>query len=151
MLKKNLLVGLIVVFHHGLIKGNTLTTIPNQDSFDGILFVPTTNEHNAVKYTFFSMPEEFKSENKINSNLIGDCWELVLFRSDSDGSPEFVERFAAVFADPYQYLMNIKDLKEYGVIVRKTDKSSEWLDKWTKTVLSLTLISKLKKVEKTDE
>ena len=103
------------------------------------------------KYTFFSMPEEFKSENKINSNLIGDCWELVLFRSDSDGSPEFVERFAAVFADPYQYLMNIKDLKEYGVIVRKTDKSSEWLDKWTKTVLSLTLISKLKKVEKTDE
>jgi hypothetical protein len=121
--------------------------IPKQHEYDGIYFVPDSEE-GKIKYEFFKLPEEYQSENKLNSSSIGDSWHIAFFSIGYDGLPELVDKFDAVFADPFTYLFSIKNVPEYGAVLRKTDKSEKWFDKWLHNVVISTFSKKLKNVVK---
>lgn len=122
-------------------------TIPNQNEYDGIYFVPDS-EKDKIKYEFFKLPEEYKSENKVDASSLGDSWHIAFFSIDDDGLPKLIDKFDAVFVDPFVYLYGIKDVPEYGAVLRKTDKSHKWFDKWLENVVISVLGKKLNKVLK---
>lgn len=103
------------------------------EKYDGIYFIPP-DEGSGVKYVFFDLTGEYSGA-KIGSTSIGDCWH-VAFVKDNNGSPVFDSQFEAIFSDPITYLKNLAGSNIYGCIIRKTENSTKWFEKYVNNLMN---------------
>ena len=116
--------------------------------YDGIYFLPGDDD-TELNVSYFTYQEDDRGE-KIEGNSVGDFYHIVFFRSDERGKPVYDETFDAILGDPSVYIRNLIGANLFGVIVRKTTKSKEWLDDYLNTTLKkikmMTLVDKLKTI-----
>ena len=65
---------------------------------------------------------------KISGSVLGDCYDVILFRETDDGDIDKLERFDAILGAPLEYMSMLIPLDFYGVICKKTTTSGRLMD-----------------------
>jgi hypothetical protein len=94
--------------------------------FDAIFFLPGENDDEVhIEASIFKTPGE-----KIGGNSLGDSYEVVLFKDDTENDKLYdVDRFEAIFLDPYEYISNLIPQNWFGMVVRKTTTSGGFIQR----------------------
>ena len=66
---------------------------------------------------------------KIGGSELGDNFDIILFREDSDGKLIEPDRFEAILMEPLEYISNLIKGDWYGIIARKTTTSNTFIQK----------------------
>ena len=100
---------------------------------DAIFFVPheDDNKIHIETKTFLEKDE------KLDGSVMGDCYHIILFKTEEDGSPKNLEMFEAILIKPLEYISTLIPQDWYGVVCKKTTKSGEYMN---------TMFDKLKEV-----
>lgn len=101
----------------------------NDIEYDGFWFFPQSNEENShVDYEihFFKFKEDVDNSPKIEYNEMGDKYHTVFIDFDENGI-KIEDTFEALFIDPFVYIKNLIGSHLFGCMIRKTEKSTEWL------------------------
>ena len=103
------------------------------DEYDGFYFLPPDEEdayHDDLKMVFFT--KENKTLDDVSTKMPnnGYWFHVVFFKEDDEGKPKFDSNFEAIFLDPIEYVKGLIGSNLYGVILKKTEKSKEWIDKY---------------------
>jgi hypothetical protein len=114
---------------------NTKENLPQK--FDGIYFLPSSEQDSTVKYLFFDLSEEFVSSQKVDHSSIGDCFHIAFVRPNEKGMPILNDHFEAILIDPMTYLRTLIGTDIYGCIVRKTEKSHLWFNQYVNRMKEL--------------
>jgi hypothetical protein len=106
-----------------------MSVLPNE--YDGFYFLPyETKEETGLKYEFFRLPKKYGESPALLSNAIGDMYHIIFVKADKEGHPEFDDTFCAILADPVTYVNGLIGANVFGCIVRKTEKSAEWVEEY---------------------
>jgi hypothetical protein len=116
--------------------------IRNQ-GYDGFYFLPLKDDEDGLKLSFFTLKDEHRGA-PIDGSSFGDMFHIVMFRPDDDGHPILDDSFEAILGDPAQYIENLVGAKIYGCVLRKTDKSGEWIHDYLTGILGSVIVNKLK-------
>jgi hypothetical protein len=94
--------------------------------FDAIFFLPGENDDEVhIEASIFKTPGE-----KLGGNALGDSYEVVLFKDDTENDKLYdVDRFEAIFLDPYEYISNLIPQNWFGMVVRKTTTSGGFIQR----------------------
>lgn len=94
--------------------------------FDAIFFMPTEKEgYVHVEANQLKDPGE-----PIGGSEMGDCYEVILFKDDPIEDKLYnVDRFEAIFCDPYEYISNLIPQNWFGIFVRKTTTSGAFIQR----------------------
>lgn len=111
--------------------------------YDGFYFLPNDDYQESLRFSFFTLKDSIKGT-PVGGNEIGDMYHIVMFKTDDDGFPVFDETFDAILGDPQKYVENLLGTEIYGCVLRKTDKSNEWLEDYLTRVMGSVIINKLK-------
>jgi len=65
---------------------------------------------------------------KIGGSELGDNFDIILFREDSDGKLIEPEKFEAILLEPLEYISNMIKSDWYGIVARKTTTSQKFVD-----------------------
>jgi len=65
---------------------------------------------------------------KIGGSVLGDTFDIILFREDLDGKLIEPDRFEAILMEPLEYISNLITGDWYGIIARKTTTSQKFVD-----------------------
>jgi hypothetical protein len=87
-------------------------------------------EDDGIKLSYFDFKDDFNKGEKVGGNAMGDMYHVVFITQDNEGDPVFDENFDAIFVDPVEYVNNLLGADLFGCVIRKTDKSEEWLKKY---------------------
>ena len=68
------------------------------------------------------------SGTKLGGSKLGDTFDIIVFREDSDGKPVEPDRFEAVLLEPLEYISSLIKGDWYGVVARKTTTSQKFVD-----------------------
>ena len=92
--------------------------------FDAIFFLPGDEEGQVhIEANQFKNPGE-----PLGGSCMGHSYEVVLFKDDATNDKLIdVDRFEAVFSDPYEYISNLIPQDWFGMIVRKTTTSGKFI------------------------
>jgi hypothetical protein len=111
--------------------------------YDGFYFLPLEDDDEGLKFSFFELKESDQGT-PVEGNSIGDVYHIVMFKSGEDGLPVFNDFFEAILGDPAKYVENLIGTEIYGCVLRKTDKSGQWIEDYLTRVLGSVIIKKLK-------
>ena len=105
------------------------------DDYDGFYFLPPDEKDvdcDDLKMMFFT--KENKTPEDMSTKVLnsGYWFHVVLFKEDDKGKPEFDSNFEAIFLDPVEYVKGLIGSNLYGVLLKKTEKSKEWIDNYIK-------------------
>ena len=94
--------------------------------YDAIFFLPGDNEGEVrIEGNQFKDPGE-----PLGGNDMGHTYEVVLFKDDAENDTLYnVDRFEAIFIDPYEYVSNLIPQAWFGMIVRKTTTSGRFVQR----------------------
>ena len=95
--------------------------------FDGdhdVLFFIPHDEENKIHLEAKSFVE--KGE-KLNGSEMGDCYQIILFKIEEDGTPKNLELFEAILVKPIEYISTLIPQDWYGIICKKTTKSDDFV------------------------
>ena len=105
-----------------------LKTLKNdpEGPYDAILFLPTEKEGEiSIQGNQLKDPGA-----KLGGSPMGDTYEVVLFKDDTKNDKLYnVDRFEAIFSDPYEYISNLIPQNWFGIVVRKTTTSSAFVQR----------------------
>ena len=94
--------------------------------FDAIFFLPGDKEGHV--HIEASSLKEFGEP--LGGSSMGHTYEVVLFKDDAENDKLYnVDRFEAIFCDPYEYISNLIPQDWFGIVVRKTTTSCEFVQK----------------------
>lgn len=95
------------------------------NQFDVMYFLSGKKKDSVdVTQRLYHEPEE-----SIGSTKLGNCYHVILFREDEDGTLVQPDRFEAILVDPLEYMSGLIPQNWYGIIARKTKSSHELIDK----------------------
>ena len=94
--------------------------------FDAIFFLPGEKEGEIrIEGNQFKEPGE-----PIGGSSMGVTYEVVLFKDDTEHDKLYdVDRFEAIFLDPYEYISNLISQDWFGMIVKKTTTSGGFIQR----------------------
>jgi hypothetical protein len=94
--------------------------------FDAIFFLPGSNDGEVhIEANQLKDPGE-----PIGGNYMGFTYEVVLFKDDAENDKLYnVDRFEAVFIDPYEYISNLIPQNWFGMVVKKTTTSGGFIQR----------------------
>lgn len=96
------------------------------EEFDTITFVPHPDgEENEVKIEIANLKN--KGE-KLNGSVMGDMFEIILFRLNEEADVIDLERFEGILIDAREYVSRMIKSDWYGMVSRKTTTSSKLTD-----------------------
>ena len=103
------------------------------DDYDGFYFLPPNDEDvdfDDLKMVFFT--KENKTPEDVSTKVMnsGYWFHVVLFKEDNEGKPKFDSNFEAIFLDPVEYIKGLIGSNLYGVVLKKTEKSRDWIDNY---------------------
>jgi hypothetical protein len=99
--------------------------------YDGFYFLPHYDgDDEGLRFDFFRFMDEYANGVKKDHCEMGDMYHIVFITHDGEGNPILDENFDAIFVDPVEYVNNLLGADLFGCVVRKTDKSEEWLEKY---------------------
>jgi hypothetical protein len=99
--------------------------------YDGFYFLPHyEGDDEGLRFDFFRFSDEYANGVKKDHCEMGDMYHIVFITQDDEGDPVFDENFDAIFVDPVEYVNNLLGADLFGCVIRKTDKSEEWLEKY---------------------
>jgi hypothetical protein len=99
--------------------------------YDGFYFLPHYDgDDEGLRFDFFRFMDEYANGVKKDHSEMGDMYHIVFITHDGEGNPILDENFDAIFVDPVEYVNNLLGADLFGCVVRKTDKSEEWLEKY---------------------
>lgn len=99
---------------------------------DGLCFIP--NEIGELTITFFKTNKDIGSA--IDGSNIGAMYHVVFIKEDDDGVPFIDDYFEAIFGDPLTYVKNLIGANIYGIMLKKTEQSTEWFKDYVTVVLA---------------
>jgi hypothetical protein len=99
------------------------------DEYDGFYFLPSDDD-DALNLAFFRFKEGENYGRPIERSGMGDKYHIAFFKCDDTGTPIFDEHFEAIFSDPTIYIKNLIGSDLYGCVLRKTEQSYKWWDKY---------------------
>lgn len=102
----------------------SLKHLQNED-FDSFMFLPTEDEDN----THFQASHYKDPGTKLDGSEIGDCYHIILFKEDEEGSVIHLDKFEAILMAPLEYISRLLPDDWFGIICRKTTTSKEFVDK----------------------
>ena len=83
------------------------------------MFVPGEEEHQLE----IQISELKDVGEKIGGRVLGDCYDVILFKETDEGDIEKLERFDAILSAPLEYMSMLIPLDFYGIICKKTTTS----------------------------
>jgi len=94
--------------------------------YDAIFFLPGDKEDQVhIEASLFKDPGE-----PLGGSSMGHTYEVVLFKDDTVNDTLYnVDRFEAIFCDPYEYISNLIPQNWFGIVVRKTTTSSAFVQR----------------------
>jgi hypothetical protein len=94
--------------------------------YDAIFFLPGDKQGQIhIEGNQFKDPGE-----PIGGNSMGHAYEVVLFKDDAENDKLYnVDRFEAIFVDPYEYISNLIPQDWFGMVVRKTTTSGGFIQR----------------------
>jgi hypothetical protein len=99
--------------------------------YDGFYFLPHYDgDDEGLRFDFFRFMDEYANGVKKDHSEMGDMYHIVFIKQNDEGDPVLDENFDAIFVDPVEYVNNLLGADLFGCVVRKTDKSEEWLEKY---------------------
>ena len=100
------------------------------DTYDGIYFVPVDGDDDLLCVKYWDFTDEYANGKPIDGNSKGDKYHIALFTKGEDDNPVFNDAFEAILFHPPTYIKQLEGTGIYGTIVRKTDKSEIWFEKY---------------------
>lgn len=99
--------------------------------YDGFYFLPHYDgDDEGLRFDFFRFMDEYANGVKKDHSEMGDMYHIVFIKQNDEGDPVLDENFDAIFVDPVEYVNNLLGADLFGCVIRKTDKSEEWLEKY---------------------
>jgi hypothetical protein len=94
--------------------------------FDAIFFMPTEKEDCIhIEANMLKDPGE-----PLGGSTMGESYEVILFKDDTEKDELYnIDRFEAIFCDPYEYISNLIPQKWFGMMVRKTTTSGAFVQR----------------------
>ena len=98
----------------------------SNDKPDAILFLPGDKEGQVqIEAATYKDPGE-----SIGGSYLGNAYHVILFKEDTKKDKLYdVDRFDAVFVDPFEYISGLIPQNWFGVIARKTTTSNTFIQK----------------------
>jgi hypothetical protein len=98
----------------------------SEGPFDAIFFMPTEKEGEIhIEANQLKNPGE-----PVGGNEMGHTYEVILFKDDTKNDKLYeVDRFEAIFVDPYEYISNLIPQNWFGMVVRKTTTSGAFVQR----------------------
>lgn len=97
----------------------------SKDEHDAIFFLPGDKKDDLhIEGAVYKNPGE-----KIGGNSMGDEYHVILFKERDDGKLYDVDKFEAVFADPYEYISNLIPQQWFGILAKRTTTSEAFVKK----------------------
>lgn len=94
--------------------------------YDAIFFLPGPKE-DQVHIEASILKERGES---LGGSAMGDAYHVVLFKDDIIEDKIYnVDRFEAIFLDPYEYISNLIPQQWFGMVIRKTTTSGEFVQR----------------------
>ena len=118
------------------------------DEYDGFYIVPKDGEEtDSMELMFFCFKDDEKFGKPIEQNEMGYKYHVVFFKERDDGEMVLNDCFEAIFSDPVTYAKGLLGSNLFGTFLRKTERSSDWLDDYLrKAVDSVKLASMAKSI-----
>ena len=92
--------------------------------YDALFFIPHEDEDKMqIETKKFAEQSE-----KIGGSELGDCYHILLFKTEEDGTPKHLEMFDAILSKPLEYISELIPCDWYGVICKKTTSSSTYMN-----------------------
>ena len=94
--------------------------------YDAIFFLPGDNKGQIhIEGNQLVNPGE-----PIGGSSMGYTYEVILFKDDEQNDKLYdVDRFEAIFSDPYEYISNLIMQNWFGLVVRKTTTSGGFIQR----------------------
>jgi len=97
----------------------------NEEDYDTYLFLPGEQENNVhVQGSMYKDPGT-----KLDGSMLGDCYHIILFKEDDDGSVINLDLFEAILSSPLEYISMLMPNDWYGIICKKTTTSHPYVQK----------------------
>jgi len=97
----------------------------SKDGHDAIFFLPGDKEDDLhIEGATYKNPGD-----KIGGNSMGDEYHVILFKEQEDGKLYDVDKFEAIFADPYEYISNLIPQNWFGIFAKRTTTSDAFIQK----------------------
>lgn len=97
----------------------------SKDEHDAIFFLPGDKKDDLhIEGAVYKNPGK-----KIGGNSMGDEYHVILFKERDDGKLYDVDKFEAVFADPYEYISNLIPQQWFGILAKRTTTSEAFVKK----------------------
>ena len=93
------------------------------DNCDTFLFLPTDKEDQI----HFQGSKYKNPGTKLDGTEMGDCYHIILFKEDEDGSVIHLDKFEAILMAPLEYISRLIPDNWFGVICRKTTTSENYV------------------------
>jgi hypothetical protein len=94
--------------------------------FDALFFIPGSNK-DEVHIEASQLKDPGQS---LGGSDLGHTYEVLLFRDDEEKDElTDIDRFEAIFSDPYEYASNLIMQNWFGIMVRKTTTSSVFIQR----------------------
>jgi len=94
--------------------------------YDAIFFLPGDKEGQIhIEASLLKEPGE-----PLGGSSMGHTYQVVLFKDDAEHDKLYnVDRFEAIFCDPYEYISNLIPQNWFGIVVRKTTTSGDFVQR----------------------
>ena len=98
----------------------------SKENHDAIFFLPGDKEDQIqIEAATYKDPGE-----NIGGSYLGDAYHVILFKEDAKADKLYnIDRFDAIFVDPFEYISGLIPQNWYGVIARKTTTSNTFIQK----------------------
>lgn len=93
-------------------------------NFDTFMFLPGEEEHQLE----IQVSELIDTGEKIGGSVLGDCYDIILFKENEEGDIQNLERFDAILSAPLEYMSMLIPLDFYGVICKKTTTTGNFMN-----------------------
>lgn len=93
------------------------------EKFDCLTFLPDANDNVQIEAGALSEPGD-----KLGGSLLGDSYEIILFKEGEDGNPTNIDHFISILGCPLEYASHLIPAGWYGLITKWTTTSKEITD-----------------------
>lgn len=99
------------------------------DNVDGVTFLPSGELHNVEIKGF-----NYNTKSKYEKSDLGNSFHIMLYKCLDDGTIIQNDLFTATLTDPYVYVHHLIVCGFFGVVSKKTKKSSKFIKDVYKTL-----------------